>query len=389
LILGLGLAVLAYGGLATASGLDRMSATRPDLATRVPAPFAAQALRIEARRLLDQGQSHQAQAVAEAALTRAPLDPESPALLGLARLTSGDDRAAERAFTVAGKLGWRVPSTQAYWLDRALAANDYPVAAMRLDALLRQRPALLDERRLLDPLERNPAGQEALAARMSAGPGWLGAYSSRVAGLDRGRLLQRAGVLEALARRGVAVGCEPVSQLVEALVNSGAVEQANATWRHHCPGAAAGFIHDPRFASARIDQDRSQFAWTFLGHGDVSLVLEPGEQPGTRRLAIESSAAVPRLVVRQLVLLEPGPYRLTWRTQGAGDDGVLASLTCSPNGGEWLPARRSSAGRMSADAVLDGSCPARWLGFAIASSGKATLGDVTLERLAQATTPPR
>lgn len=389
MVSGVGLALLVYGGLATASALDRISAIRPALTSRVPAPFAAQALRIEARNLLDTGQPQRALKVAEAALARAPLDPESPALLGLARLQTGDDRAAERAFVVAGKLGWRIPSTQAYWLDRALAANDYTVAAMRLDALLRQRPALVDERSLLDPLERNPAGQEALAARLLARPGWLAAYLSRVAGLDRGRLLQRATVMEALAQRGVAAGCESVAPLVAALIDNAAVVEAHAVWRRHCPGASAGLVHDPRLAGATIDQDRSQFAWVFLGHADVSLVLESAAQPGARQLSIDSTAASPRLVVRQLVLLRPGSYRLSWRSAEPADGRIVAGLSCSPNLGEWLTGRTAEDGRQAVDVAVDDSCAARWLGFAIAAPGHATLGEISLQQLDQASRSPR
>lgn len=379
-----GLALLTYGGLAVASGLDRMSATSPELARLVPAPFAAQALRIEARDLLDRGQPQRALTTAQTALARSPLDPESPALLGLARLQTGDDRAAERAFVVAGKLGWRVPSVQAYWMDRALASSDYKVAAMRLDAMLRQRPDRVDERRLLDPMERNPAGQEALAARMAAAPAWLATYSTRVTGLDRGRLLQRAMVMEALARRGLAVGCEAASPMVEALVDKDAVEVAGAVWRRHCPDAASGLVHDPDFATARIDQDRSQFAWTFLGHSDIGLVLEPAERHGLRQLAIESASAQPRLVLRQLILLDPGTYRLTWRTGAPADSAIMASLSCSPGDRDWLPAYREDNGLMRADVTIDGSCAARWLGFAIAARGRATLGEIALRPTGQA-----
>jgi hypothetical protein len=382
--IGLTLGYLAYAVLALGSGLDRMSRGQPDLAPLVPGIVAAQAQRSQALAALNAGNAVLALDAAEAAVAAAPLDPESPALLGMARLMAGNRAGAEPAFVVAGRLGWRVPSVQAYWLERALAAGDYRVAALRLDAMLRQQPALVDERRLLGPLERSQQGRAALAVRIVTGPGWLDAYTQRVNGLDKEALLLRALVLGEVARRGAAVGCDRAGPLVEALVAADGIAEAAALWRAHCPGASGSLVYDPQFAKAEIEQDRNQFAWTFIGHSDVSALLEPGPHSPARQVALESTATVPRLALRQLVLLGPGRYQLSWRSpavDGAATP-VLASLSCSPNGGAWLPASYDEGSeRWASEVAIDAACRARWLGFGIAAQGKATLGEIALERV--------
>lgn len=372
--------------LALGSGLDRIAQARPALAPHVPAPFASQALRSAGREALARGDAAASLKLGKAAVVDAPVEPESTALLGMARLAAGDRSGGERAFRVAGQLGWRVPYTQAYWMDRALAVGDYRVAAMRLDAMLRQQPELLANRALLDPLEQAPAGRAALAERLMTAPGWLVPYSTQVTGLARDVLLQRAQVLGEVARRGGSTGCEAIAPLVEQLVDAQAVAEGSALWRQHCPGATQTMVHDGNFVAAMLEQDRSQFTWTFIGQGDASALFEPAPNPPAKLLAIDSTALYPRLIARQLVLAGPGRYRLTWLAIGADggpSDLALAAFACTPDPKDWLSARfDATRHRWIAEFTIDGSCAARWLGFGIAPRpGNVKLGQIALERI--------
>lgn len=378
------LACLGYAGLALGSGLDRMTLTRPDLAGMVPAPFASQALRSEGAALIEHGQAQAALARGEAAVVDAPLDPASTALLGIARFRAGDAPGADRAFRIAGQLGWREQFTQVYWMGRALEIGDWRVAAMRLDALLRQNPALLAERRLVDPIETSPAGRAALAERILAGPNWLRPYTAAPAEVPRPVLLQRALVLGEVARRKGLLGCEAVAPLVERMVAEAAVVEAAGLWRQHCPGAGARLIYDGQFAAASLQQDRSQFAWSFIGQSDASVLLEPDGKNGARRLVIESNASRPRQIARQMVLVPPGSYRLSWLaedTGGAPSELALAALSCAPVPERWLAAGFDRvSGRWVATTVLDSECQAHWLSLGVSGQGGTVrIGDLRLD----------
>jgi hypothetical protein len=269
-------------------------------------------------------------------------------------------------------------------MGRALAIGDWRIAAMRLDALLRQRPALLAERRLLDPLESHPAGRAALAERILAAPNWLPQYTAALAGVPRPVLLLRARVLGEVAARKGLLGCEMVAPLVERMVGEAAELEAATLWRQHCPGAAAALVYDGQFAAATIQQDRSQFAWTFVGQSDANLLLEPAGEGAGQRLVIDTTATKPRQIARQMVLIPPGAYRVSWTAEnrdGTPSDLVLAYLGCKQVPGEWLPARFDrAAARWIASASADTACQMHWLSFAVSGrSGTARLGDIRLE----------
>jgi hypothetical protein len=383
--LGAALACLGYGALAIASGLDRMSLKQPELAASVPAAFASQALRSSGAVLIGQGQARPALAKGEAAVRDAPLDPGSTALLGIARFRTGDSAGAERAFRIAGQLGWREQFTQTYWMGRALEIGDWRIAAMRLDALLRQSPELLAERRLLDPLESSAAGRAALAERILTGPGWLRPYTSGLTDVPREVLLLRAQVLGEVAARKGLLGCEAVAPLVERMVEEAAELEAAALWRQHCPGAATTLVYDGAFAAASLQQDRSQFSWTFVGQSEANLLLEPTAKGAGQRLVVETTSPRPRQIARQMVLIAPGTYRLSWTAEsadGAPSDLVAAALSCSQVSSDWLAASFDpAAGRWSAPVTVGSDCKTHWLSFGVTGrSGTLKLGAIRLER---------
>ena len=374
---------LAYAALAVASGLDRASLTRPELAHRVPRFAASEALRSEGRHALASGEGQRSLALGERAVVKAPLDPASTALLGAARYANGDRGGADKAFRLAAQLGWRIPYTQLYMLGRAIEVGDYRVAALRLDALARQSPAVLAERQLIDPLERSAPGRAALAERMRAEPPWLRAYAMDVQDLEPDRLAQRVAVLGELARRGGVVGCAPIGAPVSRLIAAGMVGDAARLWQAHCQPARHALLYDGTFERAALDQSESEFAWTFIGNSQVSAVFEPAAAPA-RAVVIDSSAPRPAQVMRQLVLLAPGAYRLSWQAgsdRGTPSAQVLAQFACQPATSDGLEPRFDPASRRwSVRLVADGTCPARWLGFAVKPGASGVrIADVRLE----------
>ena len=225
---------LVYAALVLGNGFDRLSETRPELARTIPSLFASEALRIAGAQALSDGQALRAVKLGKQALRDAPTDPQSAAMLGAGLLASGKEANADQAFRVAGRLGWRVPITQSYWLSKALAVSDYQLAALRLDALARQQPALIQERQLLDPMERNPAGRAALIQRMALHPEWLPVYTSDVQSSPRDVVMQRSDVLEEASHQGLILGCDAIAPVIARLVELNLRDQAGRLSKEHC-----------------------------------------------------------------------------------------------------------------------------------------------------------
>jgi len=381
---GLVLACLGYSALALGSGIDRISAQSPGLAASVPAFFASEALRARGGQALAAGQAREAATLGLAAIDDAPTDPQSTAMLGAGRLASGDRGGAEVAFRVAGKLGWRVPVTQGYWMNRALAAGDYEIAAMRLDALLRQQPALHRQRALLDPMERNPAGRSALIERMKAAPAWLTKYAGDVYDLPADVMLQRVSVLTEAAQDGLVLGCPTIAPSINRLAMLKLFREGSRLWRRHCPAARSGLVGDGRFAMVQPGEQASAFAWELLGNNGLTLAfVQSPARPG-KRLIIEGSAATVRPVLSQLLALGPGRYTLSWRSGDSQDrpsPALLAALPCQGDAPQWLAPRLDRASmRWRAAVTVDASCAAQVLMFGAGpSDGDLWLEDVRIE----------
>ena len=318
------LALVGFGVLAAASGIDRMSLYAPALGRLVPGPLQAQAARSTAGLAIVRNQPGPAIAAARKAVAADPVDPGATALLGTAYLLDGKTADAEAAFRVAARFGWRQPTTQAYWYDAALQAGDWPRAVDRADALLRTRPGLPLRDQLLEPLESTPAGRAALVVRMAGRPNWLSVYLKPEPQVSDETLDRRSLVLTDLAEAGTRLGCEAVAPFVDASLARGARGNAERVWTGHCPGAAlAGGLADGGFERFGSD-GASPFGWRSNLSGDVA-VRSVEEGAGNRGLRLLNRSAVSRMVLRQAVALEPGTYRLT----GEATPGrIAASLGC-------------------------------------------------------------
>ena len=391
------LACLVYAGVALGSGLDRLTAHKADPATEVPALFANKALESRAWAAMGHDDWAGTARIAPDLVSHEPVEPVAVAILGAARDGIGDAKGAEAAFRVAAQMGWRVDLTQRYWIDRSLAAHDYQAAAAHVDALLRQDPSLLTDRDLLDPMERNDAGQQALAMRLVARPDWFGPYLADVSNVPKDILLLRAQVLERAARLGVSGGCKPAAFTAYRLVGFGEAALAARIWRENCPQPGQGLVFDGNFAAATFTSTLTPFDWEFDSNSDVDTAFVPDTRVGPhggKWLTISTSAPATRVVARQFLVVPAGSYRLSWASQGhtgADTPMVVASLHCEGADNNWLPATFDShSQRWMTDVTLGDTCVGKWLQFAVrpgveagagVRGGDVTLGEVRLEPL--------
>ncbi len=228
---------LVYAALAIGNGLDRMAFVLPGLADHLPGWFATDALEVAGEADLRRD-PHAAVALATRLVSRAPIEPFSTALLGAGRAASGDASGADRAFRVAGQLGWRIPLTQSYLLGAALDAGDMPVAAQRLDALLRIQPELLRDPAVLAPFEDDGAARAALVERLMTRPPWLSWYTGEIDPVPAATLARRVPALVLLGDHGVILGCTAIAPALRQLAMGGMVVQVEALRHRHCLGSA-------------------------------------------------------------------------------------------------------------------------------------------------------
>ena len=378
---------LALLGLSGVSGMDRIARTDPAIAAQVPLPFARAALRTLGNQALAGQRGKDAAAYGWHALNRAPLEAEAVALFAAGQLASGNTAQAERAFGVAGRMGWRVPLTQAYWLSKALEKHDNAAAAMRLDALLRQQPTLVGQQALLDPVERDPGARAALIERIDPETAWLAKYLDEVFMLQPQVLRQRAQVMVDAADAGLVLGCERLSNLAGAMTSLNLFAEAAALWDAQCPHSAGLLRGGDGLATLNLQGTRNPFAWQALGNGDLLLGLVPAPGQNGQRLTIGGTPPIAERFLAKLLLLAPGRYRLSWRTgdnEGNQSDWLRPALVCKGESDNRLQGPEAGTdGRASALVTIGLNCIAQQLSFARSPGGSSSvwLQDIRIDRL--------
>lgn len=349
--------IAVFAALALGNGLDRLSATRPGAAKWVPAPLRAEAWRTESAGLLAAGDGAGAVALARQAVRSDPIDPRSSALLGAGLLTERKAVEADRSFRVAARFGWRDPLTQIYFMNAGFAAGQPRLAALRLDALLRQAPFLPVRDMLFAQFEATPEGRAALAERLALKPSWTEAFLIRSGDLPLPSLQARAAIVATM--KGPDWNCETVEPLVTKLINKGGVGDAKGLWLAQCSFASPG-IADPRFTRMQRTASPVAFEWNLAASGDVSIT--PAAQEGG--LLARVSGPTSRPVAWQMLTLAPGRYRLSWTAEtaaGGSAKGAAVSLSCLRNDRQAIPATDLGKGRFEAVVTIDNACPGRFL----------------------------
>jgi hypothetical protein len=273
------------------------------------------------------------------ALARTPL-----AVIAVRTLAGALDTKApaggEQAWQAASTMGWRDPPTQLWALLRALSNGQADIFVMRADALMRTRT---DDPKMMAVIRAaliEPRIRRALVDRIGLDPAWR----SRLFIADRplvGRELQGALVaLQDLGRTPSPPDRSELRDTIAGLIATDRFAEALALDRQFIrrtpdPGS---LIDDGGFEA--IDDYRRKvtpFDWNIVRNA----VLD--ESGGQRSVFLtRDDRRVP--IVRRIVPLVPGPYRLSYATKGdrdspaaigvlmrcVGADGTLASSPRQP-----------------------------------------------------------
>ena len=383
--MGKALALLGLIGLAVAavlSGSDRQSRDFPNSPSLVGWPYDTGAARAKAALAFVRSGPASAIGYARRAILSDPISAQAVSILGRAELFAQRMPEAQRAFQVSGQLGWRDEMTQIYWLDQALQGSDFRVAAERLDALLRQSPNDENRDSFIAAVGALPEGRIALAERLKLAPSWAQTLVGDVRELPADQLLLRVDLMRRTGR-GV-WDCPATETITQRLINLNMLDEAQTVWRLNCQ-ASGSLVYDGGFEHLDTLKATSAFDWQLSNRGDTEISLV-SDASGHRSLALEVTASFPIPIVRQLVVLKQGRYRVSWRTPDTGiteAHSLQVSLACQPDlssalAGKAVPGQAST---WSADFSIDGECPARQLAFWLPPRAPIHLDDISLTAL--------
>lgn len=373
--------LLLFATVAFLSGTDRQSREFLTTPSFLGWPYDTGAARARAIDAIVKHGPSSAMGYAKRAIVSDPLSADAVSILGRSQLFSGKLAEAHATFEVAGQLGWRDALTQVYWLDQAMQEGNLKVASERLDALLRQNPDNENRDRFLALLSSSPEGRAALAERLRISPVWVQPYVSELDDVPQDQLLQR---IDVMARVGNGVwDCSAVTRMTQKLIDLNMLPEAMSVWRRSCTESNS-LVYDGGFDKLDTTKATGGFEWQLSGRGDID-VQATADQTGNRRLQFEVTAARSLPILRQLIVLEPGTYRLSWRTPDTDAPSarqLSVSLSCKPDLADAVPGTllQGTKDVYVQDFKLDAACTAWQLNFWLAPRVEIFLDDVTLQK---------
>ncbi len=287
------------------------------------------------------------QTLALAALNTSPAESRGASLLAEVRLQQGRAKEAEALMRAAAALSRRDDAADLWLYLRALEDLRYGEAFDHADALLRRQQ---DERRAIVramfPYLGDPAAFKALEARLALGPSWRVAFFERL--VDESPDPAAAfPMLAALKTSAHPPTVGELSQLLSRLIADHRYEQAYLTWTLLMPAdqlARQGNLQDGGFDGWA---PTPPFGWNFdSDQGGGGEIADIGAGKGSA-LHINYDGRKEQWLVRQLMVLPPGDYRLSgrfrteaggrtaWQVICQGPSGKLAELPIGSSQGQW------------------------------------------------------
>ena len=362
---------LAFAFLAWSILVQLAIQVLPGSLAQIVAPNSPAVLTRLAEERLVESRFDAAERLARAALARQLFNARALRTLGFAVDQGGDKVEADKLMTLAGN--WTLRDTAAHlWLyDYRLRTGEYESAFAHLDTVLRLQPEL--RAGAFAGLQRGLAvDREALAPiaeRLSYDPNWRAPFLAHLGVTAEGQVI--AANL-ALALKGAG------KQLSEAELE--ALFRAMLAKRNFSLLKALGLRLDPGLGRARLMNGDFEgapgpfpFNWELNGGPGATVDLATIEQSGSKGLIVEYDGYSAAPLVRQLILLPPGPYTLAGESQTDGDPRLLQwSVSCAESGARLqLESRAPAHGQPGAPGqsdtfsagfqVPDQGCAMQWI----------------------------
>jgi hypothetical protein len=364
------IAMVWLGGQVVTQGLsDHLLSSDPELAVLWRGD-SADAVAALARQRLIGGNREGAVRLAARALQLAPLNGSALTTSGVALDQLGHEPRANAAMAVAGKLSWRDVVAQIWLLRQQLLFGDFDAAMNHADALLRRQddvPAPLLA--ALTAAARDPRMTEPLARHLAADPAWREPFIAYLSVYARPPATDVArALLVRLARGPTPPSEDELAVYLRSLVGAEQFSQAAQDWRLFGAGARqTSLIYDGDFERP---PGQTPFDWTLEnGVGWTATIADAPEGGQGQALRVNYDGVSPPKLVRQMLILPPGAFRLSGRVfdDGDGDPKALAwGVACASSrqvlGGVTTPGARGVWTSFALTfAVPPSACPAQWL----------------------------
>lgn len=313
----------------------------------------------------------EAERLGRRALDLAPVESRGASLLGMVRLRQGRTADGDALLRIAAQLSHRDDDADRWAYFQALRERRFAQAFTHLDALLRRqngaRKAMV---RTVFPYLGDRAAVTALLARLAEGPAWRGAFFERL--IDESTDGAAAfPLLSALKSTPHPPTKTETSQMLAKLVEQRRYEEAYLTWTLLMPPeelARQGNIQDGGFDGWTAPRP---FGWNFdSDQGGGGQIADLGQGKGSA-LRVTYDGRKDQWLVRQLLVLPPGDYRLTgryrtraggrmsWQLICQGPPGKVAEMPVPDGGDGWQPFRLDftvpAEGCAGQSLVLEGS----------------------------------
>ncbi|MDQ0463107.1 hypothetical protein QO010_000855 [Caulobacter ginsengisoli] len=285
--------------------------------------------------------------LAKAALNKAPVESRGASLLAQVRFRQGRRNDGDALMRVATQLSHRDDDADRWAYVQALETRRYPEAFTHLDALLRrQTSARKPLVRTIFPYLGDPAALKPLLARLARGPSWRVAFFELLT--DEAPDPSAAfPILAALKSSDHPPTRGEQSQLLRRLVAGGRYEQAYLSWTLLMTPeelARQGNLQDGGFDGWT---STPPFGWNFDSEqGGGGAIAKLGAGKGSA-LHVTYDGGRDQWLVRQLLVLPPGDYRLTgrfrtraggrteWRIVCQGPAPVVTQVPIGDSGDQW------------------------------------------------------
>lgn len=324
---------------------------------------------------------------ARAILARSPYSPRLLSAMAVAAESEGESAAAQALMETAASLTSREPSIS-YWLFRSgIARGNFSEAVRHIDSLLRVRPELSSE---IFPLlireSSNPGVPREIAKQLATRPPWRLSFLQYIGYQASPEVAYT--ILSSVQNTAAPLAESEATVYVSRMAALGRVDEAYLAFRQFLPPQQlqtyAG-IFNGEFENL---EGISPFTWELAKVQGAALSIEPPpERPNDPALHVIYNGLMPSLLVRQMVALVPGAYRLSWTvtTDTARTDRILNwGISCV--GGAELMQLKQSRPRNSTLAfmhvVVPKGCPAQYLQLKSNPDGRMESVDVWYDKFA-------
>lgn len=299
---------------------------------------------------ISEDRAAQAEARARLALQARPLNAPAFRALGFAAYDQGDEAKADAMMAASARLSRRELPANAWMFNKAVAEKNYPAAFRYADALLRRAPEYSDRLfpEMIATLD-DPAAIEALSRRLArAAPVWRGSFLADLAGQGS------EGAIRAVLRR-IQASRRPLSDQEMAWVLRRYLalhdrREVRSFWADLLPPADRARVAQVYDGGFETGAGQAMFGWVEARSASAATRFEETQDSAGKALHAEHFGPKKARILSQMLLLDPGPWRLVGRAKAEGGseaDALSWTVSCGAGGSlgsaaigdqtEWRP----------------------------------------------------